>query len=120
MSISPCSLPAVITVKGGEGKLPYASLDKVLESQQNEVSLLSLADLGISPLELNNGAIKVGGLSFPRPRTRKRPAPESSLPAFYRILKLLEGGVSKRQGIMLEGSSAEMADQLFELLGVGF
>ena len=110
-----CSLPAVITVKG-EGKLPYASLDKLLESQDSEVKLFSLADLDMSPVELRNDPTRVTGLVFPRPRPKKVPAPESSLPAFDRILKLLEGGISKRQGMMLKGSSEEMADQLFELL----
>ena len=110
-----CSLPAVITVKG-EGKLPYASLDKLLKSQDSEVRLLSPADLSISPAELRDDPTRVTGLVFPRPRPKKVPTPESSLPAFYRILKLLEGGISKRQGKMLEGSSQEIADQLFELL----
>ncbi len=110
-----CSLPAVITVKG-EGKLPYASLDRLIESKYSEIVSLSLADLGISPLELKNDPTWVTGLAYPRPRPRKVPTPESSLPAFYRILKLLEGGISRRQGRMLEGSGEELADQLFELL----
>jgi electron transfer flavoprotein beta subunit len=110
-----CPLPAVITVKG-EGKLPYASLDKLLESQYSEVPLLSPADLGISPVELRNDPTRVTGLAYPRPRPKKVSTPESSLPAFDRILKLLEGGISKRQGEMLEGSSEELADRLFELL----
>ena len=42
--------------------------------------------------------------------------PDSSLPAFDRILKLLEGGITRRQGKMLAGSPAEMADRLYELL----
>lgn len=110
-----CSLPAVITVKG-EGKLPYASLDKLIDSQYSELRLLSLADLDISPVELRNDPTKVTSLAFPRPRPKKVPTPESSLPAFDRILKLLEGGISKRQGKMLQGNSIELADQLFELL----
>jgi electron transfer flavoprotein beta subunit len=110
-----CSLPAVITVKG-EGKLPYASLDKLLESKSSEVVHLSLADLGISPLELKNDPVQITGLSYPRPRPKRIPAPESSLPAFDRILKLLEGGISKRQVKMLQGSSEEIADQLFDFL----
>jgi electron transfer flavoprotein beta subunit len=110
-----CPLPAVITVKG-EGKLPYASLDKLLESQYSEVTLLSPADLGISTVELRNDPTRVIGLAYPRPRPKKVSTPESSLPAFDRILKLLEGGISKRKGKMLEGSSEELADRLFELL----
>jgi electron transfer flavoprotein beta subunit len=111
-----CSLPAVITVKGEGGKLPYASLDKLLESKSSEVTRLSLADLGISVDELKNDPTRVTGLVYPRPRPKKVPTPESSLPAFDRIMKLLEGGISRRQGRMLEGSSEELADQLFELL----
>ena len=41
---------------------------------------------------------------------------DSSLPAFYRILQLLEGGISKRKGTMLEGNPEELAEQLFEVL----
>jgi len=111
-----CSLPAVISVKGEGERLHYASLDNILESQYSEVMLLSLADLGISPVELKDDPTRITDLTYPRPRPKKIPTPESSLPAFNRILKLLEGGISKRQGIMLEGSSTELVDQLFELL----
>jgi len=111
-----CSIPAVITIKGEGRKLPYASLDKLLESKSSEVMLLSLTDLGISVEELKNDPTRVIGLVYPRPRPKKIPTPESSLPAFDRIMKLLEGGISHRQGRMLEGSSEELADQLFELL----
>ncbi len=110
-----CSLPAVATVKGEGGKLPYASLDKLLESQYREVTRLTLNDLGVSPAELKKDPTRITGLLYPRPRPKKVPTPESSLPAFERILKLLEGGISKRQGMMLEGNSQELADQLFEL-----
>lgn len=110
-----CSLPAVVKVKGA-GKLPYASLDSLLESWYREVTLLSLSALGMSPAELANEPTRVIGLSFPRPRPRKVPAPESSLPAFNRILKLLEGGIARRKGTILQGNSEELADQLLELL----
>ena len=111
-----CTLPAVIAVKGEERKLPYASLDKLLESKYSEITLLSPADLAIFPAELKKDPTRVTGLTYPRPRPKRVPTPESSLPAFYRILKLLEGGISRRQGMILQGSSEELADQLFELL----
>jgi len=111
-----CSLPAVITVEGEEGELPYASLDKILESKNTPVTLHSLSDLGISSIELKYEPTKVIGLSSPKPRPKKVPAPESALPAFDRILMLLQGGITKRQGKVLKGSSDELVDQLFELL----
>jgi len=110
-----CPLPAVITVKG-ERQLPYASLDGMVESKSAEVELLSPADLGISSGELQNDPTRVAGIVSPRPLPRKAPPLDSSLPAFYRILQLLEGGMSKRKGLMLKGGSEELAEQLFELL----
>jgi electron transfer flavoprotein beta subunit len=111
-----CSLPVVVTIKGEGRALPYASLDRLIESRQREIELLSLADLNLNPAEFKKEPTRMTALMMPRPRPRKVITPESSLPAFDRILKLLEGGISKRQGKMLEGSPAELAEQLFELL----
>jgi electron transfer flavoprotein beta subunit len=109
-------LSAVFTVEGSGGELPYASLDKLLESQSAPITLLLPSDLGISATELASDPTRVTGLSFPRPRPRKVPTPASSLPAFDRILKLLEGGIPKRQGRMLQGNREELVNQLYELL----
>ena len=109
-----CPLPAVIAVKG-ESKLPYASLDKYIECKYSEITLLSPIDLGISPLELKKDTARVKCLTYPRPVPVKAPPLDSSLPAFYRILQLLEGGITKRKGQMLEGSSDEVAEKLFQL-----
>lgn len=111
-----CSLPVVVTIKSEGRGLPYASLDRLIESRQSEIELLSLADLNINQAEFNREPTRMTALMMPRPRPRKVITPESSLPVFDRILKLLEGGISKRQGKMLEGSPAELAEQLFELL----
>ena len=110
-----CPLPAVVAVKG-EGRLPYASLDRFIESRSADISLFTPADLGISAAELNNEPIIITNLTYPRPRPRKVPPLDSSLPAFYRILQLLEGGISRRKGTILEGSTEELAEQLFEIL----
>lgn len=110
-----CSLPAAITVKG-EGKLPYASLDRLIESKYPSITLLSPADLGISPLELKNDPARATDLVFPRPSPMKVPPLDSSLPAFDRILQLLEGGIARRRALILEGSGEELAEQLFQLL----
>jgi electron transfer flavoprotein beta subunit len=111
-----CPLPAVVTVKGEGAGLPYPSLDRLVESRQSEVEVLSLADLDLNPADFNREPTRMTALMAPRPRPRRVTTPESSLPAFDRILKLLEGGIRKRQGKMLEGSPEELAGQLFELL----
>jgi electron transfer flavoprotein beta subunit len=110
-----CPLPAVITVRG-EGRLPCASLDSFIDSRRSEVVLLSAADLGVSAAELENDPIRVTGLGYPRPRPVSVPPLDMSLPAFDRILQLLQGGVSRRQGLMLQGTADEQADLLFRLL----
>lgn len=111
-----CPLPAVVTVRGEGAALPYASLDRLIESRRSTVEVLSLADLNLSPAEFNQEPTRMTALTAPRPRPKKVTTPDSSLPAFDRILKLLEGGIARRQGKMLEGSPSELADQLFELL----
>jgi electron transfer flavoprotein beta subunit len=110
-----CPLPAVVGVRG-EGKLPYAPLDRFIESRYSEIQLLSPDDLPVSPTVLQRDPAEVTGLVFPRPAPRKVPPLDSSLPAFYRILQLLEGGLTRRKNQMLQGSPGEMADRLFELL----
>ncbi|OGN96241.1 MAG: hypothetical protein A2Y89_03430 [Chloroflexi bacterium RBG_13_51_18] len=109
-----CKLPVVAAIKG-EGKLPYASLDRYIESKYSEITSLSPIDLGISPIELKKDPAPVTRLIYPRPSPVKAPPLDSSLPAFYRILQLLEGGIVKRKGRMLEGSSDEVAEKLFQL-----
>ena len=111
-----CSLPVVVTIKGDGRGLPYASLDRLIESRQREIELLSLTDLNMNQAEFNRESTRMTALMAPRPRPRRVTTPESSLPTFDRILKLLEGGISNRQSKMLEGSPEELADQLFELL----
>ncbi len=110
-----CPLPVVIALKG-EGKLPYTSLDRLIDSRSAEVTRLAPADLGIPSSELENDPVQVAGLVFPHPHPKKASPLDSSLPAFERILQLLQGGISRRRGLMLTGDSEAMAKQLFELL----
>ncbi len=110
-----CPLPAVVTVKG-EAKLPYASIDSLIESKYFTITLLSRVDLGITEAALESDPARITDLVFPYPAPRKVPPLDSSLPAFYRILQLLAGGIAKRKGLMLRGSGEELVERLFELL----
>jgi electron transfer flavoprotein alpha/beta subunit len=111
-----CRLPAVLAVELQEKKLPYASLDKLLESLDTEIKHLAVSDLGIYNEALESDAIQINGLSFPRPRPKKVTIPTSTLPAFDRILALLQGGIANRRGEILKGDTDELADRLFEIL----
>jgi electron transfer flavoprotein beta subunit len=110
-----CRMPSVVTVKG-DGKLPYASLDHLVESKYTSITLLSPADLPITETEIKNDPARVTDLVFPRPFPRRVPPLDSSLPAFDRILQLLAGGIARRRGLVLRGDGEELAEQLFELL----
>jgi electron transfer flavoprotein beta subunit len=108
-------LPAVLAIKSQGRNWPYASLQKLLEGLESKIDVVSLADLGLSPLELNSPPMRQGQLSFPRPTTKIAPL-NSNLPAFDRILALLEGGLMRRRGDILKGQGVELVDQLYDLL----
>ncbi|MBN1191677.1 MAG: hypothetical protein JXA46_18130 [Dehalococcoidales bacterium] len=108
-------MPAVLAVTGTQARLPYTGVQNILESRSSAVIRFSLTDLGISPLELRNSPTRVIRLSFPRPRPRPVPL-DNSLPAFYRVLALLKGNITKRKGEMVEGNKDEAVDRLFDVL----
>lgn len=109
-----CYLPAVAAVKGN-GTLPCASLDKTIESKTAAIPVFTLQDLGVTAETLRNTAY-LSRLIFPQPAQAKVPPLDSSLPAFYRILQLLQGGISKRQGRIMEGDATQIAEQLYGIL----
>jgi electron transfer flavoprotein beta subunit len=109
------ALPVGLAVAGSREKLPYVSLESMLVSQEAKIDCLKGADLGISMEELKREPTQIIGLSFPQPRPKSPPF-DSSLPAFYRILALLQGGISKRLGEMIQGQSNELADRIYDIL----
>jgi len=108
------ALPAVVTVKG-EGILPNASIDNVIQSQSTIIPVLKAADLGTTQVLLKSLACPAR-LVFPRPPLTKAPPLDSTLPAFERILQLLQGGIAGRKGRRLEGDVAQVAEQLYRIL----
>ena len=46
------SLPAVVTVKGDNATLPYASIDRIIDSLEGEIEVKSLFDLNLNPANL--------------------------------------------------------------------
>ncbi len=106
------TLPVVLALSNNAESLPYVSMGKLLASQETKISQLSLADLGIAPVELQKDPVPVRSLSSPRPRPKAAPL-DSSLPAYDRILALLQGGLSKRSGQILQGNTDDLVNQLY-------
>jgi len=109
-----CPLPAVITVKG-DGQLPFAALDNLIERKAAAIPVLKAADLGVTAGLLKSFSYSAR-LVFPRPPLTKAPPLDSTLPAFERILQLLQGGITGRKGRRLEGNTAQVAEQLYRIL----
>jgi len=113
-----CGLPLVVTM----GEYPFAERDSsfpaLLEALGKEILRWDLGRLGISEesLRKKEQRLTFSPLRFPRPRVRAIPAPDSSLPAFYRILKLLEGSVQRRGGKLIEKKEDELVEELFQTL----
>jgi hypothetical protein len=104
------------------GEYPFAERDSsfpaLLEALGKEILRWGLGRLGISEesLRKKEQRLTFSPLRFPRPRVRAIPAPDSSLPAFYRILKLLEGSVQRRGGKLIEKKEDELVEELFQTL----
>ena len=108
-------LPLVATVSAGPSPREEApaspSAFTRLRAQSREIPVWDLADLGV-PLAQVRGRRGSAALRRPAsgaPRLHTIAAPDSSLPAFERILKLVEGSVKRREGRVVRHSDVETA-----------
>ena len=115
------SLPLVVTIAppavGGEDAtvIPAKAL---LAAQQCDLPVWNLADLGV-PLEVvrrAEAALVYGAPGPRRPRLKPIAAPDPALPAFDRILKLIEGTVKRREGRVVRDSPEAVAEEIFTTL----
>ena len=61
-------------------------------------------------------ALRAGPARPARPRLHAIAAPDSSLPAFDRILKLVEGSVKRREGRVVRQTDEQTVEQIFDAL----
>lgn len=122
-------LPAVATVSADQGFVgPSASLTpagsqgvtakSLIAAQAHDIPVWDLADLGV-PLQRvrdADGRLVYGRPRPPRPRLRPIAAPDSALPAFDRILRLIQGSVRRREGRMVRLPPDETVDVIFRTL----
>jgi electron transfer flavoprotein beta subunit len=111
-----CRLPAVITVaEDMSAKRRYADWDRYLSSLEQKVTVWNLTDIGLTPQEIESPISNLT-LSFPKPRTKELPVPDTSLPTFDRILLLISGGLTKRSGKVITGKPEDIISQILEIL----
>jgi len=112
-----CPLPALFTVEAALNEPRYPSLPCYMEALTADVPHIDLRDLDIMPTWLGEeSAPKVLQLSPPRPRPKTIFTPDGKLPAYQRIEVTLQGTVSKRKGVLIEGPLEELADKLVQFL----
>lgn len=113
-----CSLPLVATIEAQVHSGRYASFPALLEAMEKEIPCWDLSQLGIprDTLCQKNSLLNFEPLRFPKPRLKKIPAPDSSLSAFERILKLLEGTVRRRGGKVVAEDEDSVVEELFQTL----
>lgn len=116
------ALPLVLTVAAGAAgeAAPPAPLTAraKLAAREAEILALTLADLGVAPGTVRDADRPlVPGPPGPRhPRLHPITPPDPTLPAFDRILGLIQGSVTTRGGRVVRGSGAEVAQEVFEIL----
>ena len=115
-------LPLVATVSAGPSPREEApaspSAFARLRAQAREIRVWDLADLGVPLAQVRRAgeALRPGPPRPARPRLHGVAAPDSSLPAFERILKLVEGSVKRREGRVVRRTGDETAEAIFEAL----
>ena len=116
------ALPAVITVSGAsaaEGAAPPdTSARALLAALEQDVTEWTLADLGVVPGAVRqvDRPLEYGPAQPRRPRLHPVVPPDPALPAFDRILALVQGSVKHREGRVVRRPADEVAQEVFETL----
>ncbi len=115
-------LPVVATVAaapaGDASGPPDIPASALLAAQSAEIPVWELADLGV-PLDRVRRAdetLRFGRPGPVRPRLRPIAAPDSALPAFERVLKLVQGSVRRREGRVVQKPAEEIVEEVFRTL----
>lgn len=114
------ALPAVATVAAApaESASRSPSAAALLAAQTSHIPMWDLADLGVPSdrVRCADATLRYGPPRSLRPKLQHLAAPDSSLPAFERILRLIEGSVQRREGRVVRDSAAAVADEVFRTL----
>lgn len=89
-------------------------MEELLDSRDAAIEYWTLSELGMSLLHGSafTSYTRLVGTSIARPRPVAVTTPDPELPAFERILSLLEGGIKARDGKLRFLTARETADRL--------
>lgn len=116
------TLPAVVTVAPAYGvpatRCQMLSVAALLAAHSADIPVWALADLGIPEAKVRRAESQLvwGPPRARRPRLIPVAAPDQSLPAFDRILRLIEGSVRRREGRVVRLPADKVADKVFRTL----
>nr|WP_321398087.1 hypothetical protein [uncultured Desulfobacter sp.] len=106
------SLPAALTFTGSVD-VRYPGIDALVEAENTPIEVWGTPELGLTPM--GAPTTMPAGYGTPRPDPVRVVTPDPHLPAFDRILALLSGGVTARQGEVHRLGADETADELMAL-----
>ena len=115
-------LPTVATVSPSPSRAQSApaaaSVAALLAAQAYQVPVWDLADLGVprDAVRLAEEPLRFRPPAPPRPRLHPLAAPDPALPAFDRILKLVQGSVKRREGRVVRQPAERIVDEVFAAL----
>jgi electron transfer flavoprotein beta subunit len=112
------SLPAVFTVELDLNEPRYASLPSLMAGLRKDIAEFNREMLGLSYGEVGAEGSKTGAvaLSLPRPRPKKIFTPDSSLSAEERLRLVISGGITQKQGDVLQGDRDKIAATVVQFL----
>lgn len=118
-----CALPLVVTAypdgSGGESLAgPTVSANALLAAHEQQISVWDLADLGVPSQQVRRAdqSLRASEPRPVRPRLRPLKAPDPALPAFDRVLELVEGAVERRAGQVIQKPAEEIVEEIFQTL----
>ena len=111
-------LPAVLAVEVDLNEPRYASLPSLMAGLRKDIKEYNREELGLSSGEVGAEGAKTRTvtLSLPKPRPKKVFTPDSSLSAEERLRLIMSGGVTQKQGDLLEGDPGNIASSVVQFL----
>jgi electron transfer flavoprotein beta subunit len=108
----------LLTVEVDLNEPRYASLPSLMAGLRKDIREYDLQALGLSSGEVGAEGAKTRtvALSTPKPRPKKVFTPDSHLSAEERLRLIISGGVTQKQGDLLEGDPGNMASSVVQFL----